>query len=139
MDRQGSAHWSAYVSAYRDLADLCLWGGLNAVSVAQSPQKYKYGGCASGGWWCECESEDGHSVPPSLMATRCAQPKASRVNSRGEVAGVQRMRMPAACTAGVRGKAGTCGPGGHEGAGCLGDALLRRAGKAGRAGERSSG
>ncbi|KAJ7912917.1 hypothetical protein B0H13DRAFT_2659853 [Mycena leptocephala] len=31
MDWQGSAHWSAYVSAYRDLADLCLWGGLNAV------------------------------------------------------------------------------------------------------------
>jgi hypothetical protein len=33
MDQQGSAHWSAYVSAYRDLADLCLWGGLNAVNI----------------------------------------------------------------------------------------------------------
>jgi hypothetical protein len=31
MDRQGSAHWSAYTSAYRNPADLCLWGGLNAV------------------------------------------------------------------------------------------------------------
>jgi hypothetical protein len=27
MDGQGSAHWSAYTSAYQDLADLCLWGG----------------------------------------------------------------------------------------------------------------
>jgi hypothetical protein len=25
------AHWSAYTSAYQDLADLCLRGGLNAV------------------------------------------------------------------------------------------------------------
>ncbi|KAJ6618919.1 hypothetical protein B0H10DRAFT_1947134 [Mycena sp. CBHHK59/15] len=31
MDWQGSAHWSAYASAYRDPADLCLRGGLNAV------------------------------------------------------------------------------------------------------------
>jgi hypothetical protein len=31
MDVQGSAHWSAYTSAYQDLADLCLRGGLNAV------------------------------------------------------------------------------------------------------------
>jgi hypothetical protein len=31
MDRQGSAHWSAYTSAYWDPADLCLQGGLNAV------------------------------------------------------------------------------------------------------------
>jgi hypothetical protein len=75
-------------------------------------------------------------VPASLMATRYAQPKGT---VGGEVAGAQRMRMLAACEAGVRGKAGTCGPGGHEGAGGLGDALLRRAGKAGTAGERSSG
>jgi hypothetical protein len=31
MDGQGSANWSAYTSAYQDLADLCLRGGLNAV------------------------------------------------------------------------------------------------------------
>jgi hypothetical protein len=30
MDRQRSA-WSAYTYAYWDPADLCLWGGLNAV------------------------------------------------------------------------------------------------------------
>jgi hypothetical protein len=34
MDGQGSAHWSAYTSAYQDLADLCLRGGLNAVKVS---------------------------------------------------------------------------------------------------------
>ncbi|KAJ6563923.1 hypothetical protein B0H19DRAFT_73793 [Mycena capillaripes] len=34
MDGQESAHWSAYTSAYWDPADLCLRGGLNAVSVA---------------------------------------------------------------------------------------------------------
>ncbi|KAJ6578560.1 hypothetical protein B0H19DRAFT_1063028 [Mycena capillaripes] len=32
MDQQGLAHMSAYASAYWDLADLCLWGGLNAVT-----------------------------------------------------------------------------------------------------------
>jgi hypothetical protein len=36
MDGQGLAHWSAYTSAYWDLADLCLWRGLNAVRAHSS-------------------------------------------------------------------------------------------------------
>jgi hypothetical protein len=36
MDGQGSAHWSDYASAYRDLADLCLQGGLNTVNISTS-------------------------------------------------------------------------------------------------------
>ncbi|KAJ7467067.1 hypothetical protein FB451DRAFT_1369502 [Mycena latifolia] len=36
--RQGSAHWSAYTSAYWDPADLCLQGGLNAVTTFRSEE-----------------------------------------------------------------------------------------------------
>jgi hypothetical protein len=44
MDGKGSAHWSAYTSAYQDLADLCLQGGLNAVMMVLVTESLQWAG-----------------------------------------------------------------------------------------------